>query len=191
MEISRLFALVGSAIARILIFWKVHKNDWLGRLIAGSLATCAFFLVYLFLVSFTMDDSLCSSSSKRQARAANASFLTYIMFSVANRFNFTKSIFDTRLPGFFNASHRYCVPKNDSRVYSNAGLGAGSLMLSYIDLWREIGSKPDSELDDDDWIFLFEDDVDIIPWEILRKFYPKLFLKWSRIGLSQALAGNQ
>lgn len=126
-----------------------------------------------------------------QTPLKNGSYLTYIMFAVPNRFNFTKSVLDTRLPGFFNATHRQCVLYNDSRMYKHAGLGAASLMLSYIDLWREIGSKSDTELADNDWIFLFEDDVDIIPLSILKSFYPKLYLKWSKTGQSKSLGGNR
>ena len=172
------------------ICWKSYRNYWFGRITVGTFFICIILFVYLFIVSPSDDEaSSCPTPAPRQPK--NGSYLTYIMFALSNRLNFTKSVLDTRLPGFFNATHRRCVPHNDSRMYRNGGVGAGALMLSYIDLWREIGAKPDSELADDDWVFLFEDDVDIIPLEILKSFYPKLFVQWSRTGQSQSLAGNE
>lgn len=172
-----------------LILWSTLKDNRFRRFVIGALVTGLVLILCISLFQSPAGSEPCKRTRRHYSRK-NSSYLAYIMSAIPHRLNFTKSVLEARLPGFFNITHRKCVPLNDSRVYKNAGEGAGALMISYIDLWREIGSKPDEELADNDWIFLFEDDVDIIPLDILRKFYSKVYLKWNRHGQSKSLAGS-
>ena len=117
-------------------------------------------------------------------------YLTYIISAVPKRINFTSRILHTKLPGFFNASYRNSVPYNDSRMFKTNGAPAGSLMLTYIDLWREIGSKADNELTDNEWIFIFEDDVDLVPLHILKSFYNHIYTQLNFSDTSYPITGR-
>ena len=86
----------------------------------------------------------------------------------------------------FNIQHKQRVSTNDSWIVSRR---VSSLLLTYIDLWNGIGAKTESELTDDDWIFLFEDDVNIVGFNIIEKFYPQIYAKWNHSNSNNSLAG--
>lgn len=158
------------------------------------LASVAYLCMSRTWISFELCSSKANSTSRVYAYAPrkvknDTGYLTYIISAVPQRLNFTSTVLNTRLPGFFNTHYKLSVPHNDSRIFYKAGIHAASLMLTYIDLWREIGSKPDTELSQNDWVFVFEDDVDIVPIGILKAFYSKVYLHLNGSATSTVLAG--
>ncbi|CAF5177747.1 unnamed protein product, partial [Rotaria magnacalcarata] len=81
-------------------------------------------------------------------------------------------------PGFFNITLKQCVSHNDSRIMGHRQINVGSLLLTHVDIWDEIGSRSDHELGHNDWVFVFEDDVSVVPPEIMKSFYGKIYTAW-------------
>ena len=117
-------------------------------------------------------------------------YLAFIISSMLARFNTTSTNLNSVLPGYFNIQHKQPVSTNDSRIMSGTSVSALSLLLTYIDLWNEIGAKAESELMDDDWIFLFEDDVNIVPLKFIPKLCSELNAKRNHSNLNISLAGS-
>lgn len=129
-----------------------------------------------------------SQSQSRQRRGPP--YLTYIISVSTQRFNRTKNNLESRLPNFFNTKKKQPVSRNDSRMYRNgADENAASLMLTFIDLWDEIGALPNTEYSDNDWVFIFEDDVNVVPNSIIQGFYPKIFAQWNYSNPNTSIAG--
>ena len=105
-------------------------------------------------------------------------YLTYIISSLPQRLNSTMKELKAGLPRFFNINHKLPVPLNDSRILRSGDVHVSSLLLTYVDLWRSFGSRPEAEYRDGDWMFVFEDDVGIVPPHIMKAFYGKIYKKW-------------
>ena len=154
-------------------------------------------VIYILIRQTKVEWKNCPSMSAENSSATpplqignRSPYLGFVVSAVPNRFNFTKSTLNSWLRGIFNLTHRKSVNKTDPRIYGSVGVGAASLMLTYIDLWKEIALKPASELAENDWIFLFEDDVDIVPLVILETFYNRIYMQWNQTNPSIALAGT-
>ncbi|CAF3293188.1 unnamed protein product [Rotaria socialis] len=105
-------------------------------------------------------------------------YLAYIISGIPQRHNSTRKQLRDALPGFFNFNHKQPVSLNDSRILRTVDMKVSSLLLTYIDLWNDIGARSPIELRENDWIFLFEDDVAIIPRRIMKSFYKRIYEKW-------------
>lgn len=123
----------------------------------------------------TLSNRISSSLTRRRGPPYTA----YIISYSDRRFNATLYDITTALPGFFNMSRKQAVSINDSRINRASDLGVSSLLLSHIDVWNEFGSKAASERCDDDWVFVFEDDVGVIPYEIIRNFHTQAYMSWN------------
>lgn len=175
---------------------KSARNENFQRILARLLCTCILLIFYALIDQLLIESKECKmsvanhSSPIRSRKHNGPPYSTYILSAVAKRINFTSRILNTRLPGFFNITYRNCVPYNDSRIFKTSGIAAGSLMLTYIDLWKEIGSKPAEELDENEWVFIFEDDVDLVPLHILKDFYNKIYTTLNFSNVSYPIAGK-
>lgn len=118
-------------------------------------------------------------------------YLTYIMSSSPRRFNFTFGNLQDRVPNYFNVKLKHSVSINDSRIFYTDDIRASSLLLTYVDLWTAFGAQPETEYSDNDWVFLFEDDVDIVPYGIIERFYSKLFAQWNYSESNSSIAGSK
>ena len=154
-------------------------------------------VIYILIKHTQIEWKSCPSISSENSsvipplqKANRSSYPAFIISAVTDRFNFTKSNLNTRLPGFFDVTHRKSVNATDPRIYGSFSFGAASLMLTYIDLWKEIALKPASELAENDWVFLFEDDVDIVPLGIIQGFYNKIYIEWSKTNETKGLTGT-
>ncbi|CAF4471022.1 unnamed protein product [Rotaria socialis] len=105
-------------------------------------------------------------------------YLAYIITSTSPRFNATYTELTTALPKFFKIIRKPSVSHTDSRIVPNNYVRVSSLLLTHIDTWHEIGSKSDHELGENDWVFVFEDDVGIVPPAIMNSFYRKIYTIW-------------
>lgn len=113
----------------------------------------------------------------------------YIISSKDDRFNFTQTNLNKALPNYFDIKRKYSVLHNDTRI-SRFGLPqVSSLLLTYIDLWSEIGKTPKRQLEDNDWVFIFEDDVNILVNEIIQQFHTELFNRWNHTDDQHSLRG--
>ncbi|CAM2707179.1 unnamed protein product [Rotaria socialis] len=124
------------------------------------------------LVTVNNENSLHSKSHRGQP------YLAYIITSTSRRFNSTYTELAIALPGFFNIIRKECVSQNDSRIMGHGQINVASLLLTHVDIWDEIGSRSDHELGQNDWAFVFEDDVSIVPPEIMKGFYGKIYTAW-------------
>lgn len=171
---------------------KIHRNYSISLCISLLLA------INIFLKQTTIERESYPSNTSQNVTATvsklviknNTPYLTFIISAVPARRNFTMTTLNTRLPGFFHAKHWKTVSKTDPRIFQSGGIHAASLMLTYLDLWKDISLKAESELADDDWVFLFEDDVDIVPLGILEAFYNEIYTQWNKTNPSKALAGR-
>jgi hypothetical protein len=98
---------------------------------------------------------------------------------------------NTVLPNYFNIRHKQPVSLNDTRIYKEGHKEILSLSLTYIDLWNDFGARPEAEYTDNDWIFLFEDDVNIVPFTIIQSFHPQLYAKWNCTNPNSSIAGSK
>ncbi|CAF4868591.1 unnamed protein product, partial [Rotaria magnacalcarata] len=112
------------------------------------------------------------------ANSRGTPYLAYIISGIPQRYNSTLMQLRDALPGFFNFNRKQPVSHNDSRILRTGDVKVSSLLLTYIDLWNDIGARSAIELRDNDWIFLFEDDVAIIPRSIIKSFYKTIYEKW-------------
>jgi hypothetical protein len=116
-------------------------------------------------------------------------YLTYILSSVPRRFNFTVKSLTSGLPGFFNINRKQPVSLNDSRIYHHGNPKYSSVLLTYVDLLTDIGSKSEAELTYNDWVFIFEDDANIVPAHVIRTSFGKIYAKWNSSYPYPKLAG--
>lgn len=182
--------------AAIYAGWKSDSTHRFHRLFMILLLVCVVLVIFTRFnqqmlenrssQSFMLNNITQSSSHRKKG----APYLAYIISAIEKRRNFTMNCLNERLPGFFNISHRSAVSHNDSRIVRNGDRQVSSLLLSHIDLWTEFGSKPEAEYADDDWLFIFEDDVDIVPLHIVESFYPNVYKQWTTKNASQALRGK-
>ncbi|CAM4777211.1 unnamed protein product [Rotaria magnacalcarata] len=115
-------------------------------------------------------------------------YLTYIISSIPQRFNSTMKALKTVLPGFFNVKHKEPVPHSDSRILRNGDMNASSLLLTNIDLWSAFAWSSSTDFSDNDWILIFEDDVRIVPPEIMKTFYGETNLTRNHTNSSHIIA---
>ncbi|CAF4596725.1 unnamed protein product [Rotaria magnacalcarata] len=106
-------------------------------------------------------------------------YLAYIITSTSPRFNFTYIELTTALPKFFKIIRKSSVSHNDSRIVRRGDVRVLSLLLTHIDTWHDIESRSDRELGENDWAFVFEDDVAIVPPAIMKSFYGKIYTAWN------------
>ena len=162
------------------------------------IATVFICTVILTNISMTQKDtkickpnlnSIEKSNMSHLHKNRGAPYLAFIISMVPVRFNATHTNLNNVLPGYFNIQHKQPVSTNDSRIISGTSKEALALLLTYIDLWSEIGAKAELELTDDDWIFLFEDDVNTVPFHIIEKFHPQIYAKWNYSNPNSSIAG--
>ncbi|CAF3824585.1 unnamed protein product [Rotaria sp. Silwood1] len=132
---------------------------------------------------------LYNSSSRNIRNSSGPPYLAYIISSIPARFKFTKSNLNNALPNYFNIKKKQSVPYNDSRINFHSSIQFSSLLLTYVDLWNEIGAKPNAELKENDWIFLFEDDVNIVNITLIERFYQQIYAKWKYKDPQHSLKG--
>lgn len=117
-------------------------------------------------------------------------YLAYIISGIPQRYNSTLKQLNDALPDFFRFHHKQPVPHNDSRILRTGDMKVSSLLLTFIDLWNDIGSRPAAQLHDDEWVFFFEDDVGIVPSHIMKSFYSKIYEKWNYGNPNPSLASR-
>lgn len=137
-------------------------------------------IIFVKMFKSVKDWNACELSIVTEIKTVRSSkyhgppYLAYIISSVPGRFNPTLNNLNTILPGFFKIKIREPVLQNDSRIPSRVEASVGSLLLTNIDLWSELGWNSASTLNDKDWIFIFEDDVRIAPLPMIESFYGKI-----------------
>jgi len=133
-----------------------------------------------------------NSTSPHTRPARGPPYPTYIISISPNRYNRTRNNIETMVPNLFNIQIKHPVSRNDSRMYTNGvDPGASSLMLTFIDLWTDFGAQPESAYSDNDWMFIFEDDVNVVPYSIIQGFYPKIFAQWNYNSSNSSIAGRK
>lgn len=131
-----------------------------------------------------------TSTTSYSSKSRPPPYLTYIISNIPRRFNFTLKNLQTALPNYFDIKHKQSVSLNDSRIFRNNDQSASSLLLTYIDVWRDFGARPEAEYSDGDWMFLFEDDVNVVSTDLIRNIYPKIYAKWNYTNSNTSLAGE-
>lgn len=112
-----------------------------------------------------------STNVSTVSRNQSSPYLAYIIAFTEKRFNATFQDLTAALPGFFKIQRIQSVSHNDSRLIGAGDMQVASLLLTHISIWNEIGSKPDTEVAENDWVFVFEDDVNVVPINIMRDFH--------------------
>lgn len=134
---------------------------------------------------------LSDKNSSQLRRRRGPPYLTYIISISIPRYNRTRNNIEVPVPKFFNIKRRLPVSRNDSRMYrNNVDEAAASLMLTFIDLWGDFAAQSDSEYSENDWMFIFEDDVNVVPNSIIAGFYPKIFPRWNYTNPNTSIAGT-
>ena len=176
-------------------FCKPGNKHWFLLILFGTLLVCLILAMnyrcnrWIYEVPRTRANfkgELRSSLTKTKSRP----YLAYIINGVPRRENFTQNILKKRLPGIFNIVKRTAVPHNDTRVVRHGDKHVSALLLTHIDLWTEFGSKLETEYSDHDWVFIFEDDVDIVPPNIAETFYQDASISKRNRTESRLLTGN-
>ncbi|CAF1416860.1 unnamed protein product, partial [Didymodactylos carnosus] len=108
----------------------------------------------------------------------------YVLSSVPARYSFTVSNIEKALPGYFKFEHFQAIPFNDTRI--NGNVRQSSNLLSHIDMWLNLSSRSDHEYGDNDWCFVFEDDVNIVD---LKNHFPHIYSKWNYSNPHHSLRG--
>ncbi|CAF3191257.1 unnamed protein product [Rotaria socialis] len=101
-------------------------------------------------------------------------YLAYVITSTHRRFNSTYKQLTNALPRFFNIIRRQSVSHNDSRIMGHAQVNVLSLILTHISVWDEIGSKSENELGENDWVFVFEDDIGVVTAPLVKFIYKRI-----------------
>ena len=183
-------------LTNLFMFWRMERQKRFYRVFSGIV------LFSIMLVTLISMNSSCKTIQDHEVLSVNKfnitisikkrgpPYLTYIVSAIPKRFNSTMTNLQGKMPGFFNIHHKQSVSYNDSRILRTGDMKVSSLLLTYVDLWSYFGSRPDNEFTDTDWIFLFEDDVDIVPLSIIERFHPKLYAKWNYSSPNHSLAGR-
>ncbi|CAF4063522.1 unnamed protein product [Rotaria magnacalcarata] len=101
-------------------------------------------------------------------------YLAYIITSTDRRFNSTYKELTNALPRFFNIICKQSVLHNDSRIMGHGQVNVLSLILTHISIWDEIGSRSENELGENNWVFVFEDDIGVVTATAVRRLYRKI-----------------
>lgn len=107
-------------------------------------------------------------------------YSAYIIAHTEKRFNATFDNLTNALPGFFNIQRIQSMSYNDSRIAGAGDLRVASLLLTHINIWNEFGSKSDTDVGENDWVFVFEDDVGVIPISIMKRIYRPIYKSFAR-----------
>lgn len=169
---------------------RLHRSFMALVLICGAVVIYTRCNEQLFRRSENQTFMLNNITQNISKRRPGAPYLAYIISAVEKRRNFTMNCLKERLPGYFKIIQKSAVPHNDSRIVKNGDKQVSALLLAHIDLWTEFGSKPEAEYLDDDWFFIFEDDVDIVPTHIINQFYPTIYQQWLSNNSVNPLRGN-
>jgi hypothetical protein len=175
----------------------METQQRLYRVFSGIVLICIMLAMYVNMNSSwtTLPDrkmvNVNESSTALPIQKRGPPYLAYVVSAIPKRLNSTIKNLQEKIPGFFDIRHKQSVSYNDSRILRTGDMKVSSLLLSYIDLWSYFGSRPECEFTDNDWIFLFEDDVDIVPMSIIERFHPKLYEKWNYSSPSHSLAGRK
>jgi hypothetical protein len=179
----------------------IYKNDsikcTLRRRFIGILLVCIALIIYINMNTLqkqfnTCKPSLLNYSTVSHLRESRGPpYLAFIISATTRRFNATFVNLNTALPGHFILKRKEIVSHNDSRIFRTGDRQVSSLLLTYVDLWHDFGARPEAEFTDNDWIFLFEDDVNIVPNHIISSFHPKLYAKWNYTNPNSSLAGSK
>ena len=178
------------------MFWCVTKKHRYYPIFGGI-----FLIIMMLVMHISMNPpwtishdhkmlNLTKSNFSKPIRKRGPPYLTYIVSAISKRLNSTMKNLHEKMPGFFNIHHRKSVSFNDSRILRSGDMKVSSLLLTYVDLWSYFGSRPESEFADNDWMFLFEDDVDIVPMSVIESFQPKLSPKWNHSSPNHCLEGR-
>lgn len=156
--------------------WKNDENRRFHRLFIGILSVCIILIIFANVNQLRKKSIHCKYPSihlkgSLLGKRRGPPYLTYIISNLPKRLNLTRTSLISRIPFYFNIHHRQPVPHDDLRIRQHGDMNMSSLLLTYVDLWSEFGWKKTDEYNDNDWIFIFEDDVDIVPREIIEKFY--------------------
>lgn len=183
-------------LTNLFMFWRMETQQRFYRVFSGIVFVSIMLGMLISMNSSwtTFQDHKVLSGNKFNttisSKRRSPPYLTYIVSATPKRLNSTMTNLQDKMPGFFNIHHKQSVSFNDSRILRTGDMKVSSLLLTYVDLWSYFGSTPDNEFTDNDWIFLFEDDVDIVPMSIIERFHPKLYARWNYSSPNHSLAGR-
>ena len=167
---------------------------------AGILLLCIALIIYINVSLLKLQEKkfnncipspLIKSTASHLRKSRGPPYLAYIISSTQRRFNFTLVNLNTVLPNYFNIKQKQSVSHNDSRIFRNSDPQVSSLLLTYIDLWSDFGARSEAEFTDNDWMFLFEDDVNIVHPKIIESFHPQIYAKWNYSNPNSSIAGSK
>lgn len=178
------------------MFWCVIKKQRYCPILSGITLIGMILVMYVSMDSpwkLSHDRSMLNLTKPNFSKPIGkrgSPYLTYIVSAIPKRLNSTMKNLHEKMPGFFNMQHKKSVSFNDSRILRSGDMKVSSLLLTYVDIWSYFGSRPENEFTDNDWIFLFEDDVDIVPMSLIESFQPKLYPKWNHSSPNHYLEGR-
>jgi hypothetical protein len=183
------------------LYDNIFKNDFnnctLRRRFTGILLIIIALMIYINMSKLQKKSNPCktflvvNSTARHLRESRGPPYLAFIISSSPRRFNATLINLNTALPGYFNIQHKQPVSHNDSRILRHGDKQVSSLLLSYIDMWRDFGAKPEVEFTDNDWVFLFEDDVNVASVSLIKSFNPQIAVKWNISNPHTLLAGSK
>ena len=174
-----------------------YTNATRRRYFIGILLACIALIIYTNVSKWQGQVNNCELFPQNNSTVSHLSknhgppYLAFIISPMPKRLNATLTNLQTVLPGYFNIKHKQSVPFTDSRIVLKGDKYASSLLLSFIDIWTDLGAKSEAELKDNDWIFIFEDDVNIVSMDVIQRFYPQIYAKWNYSNPNTSIAGSK
>lgn len=132
----------------------------------------AFGIIKYGVVGHTIYCKMTKSSFAIARTIYGPPYLAFIVSPSFDRYYSAKQNLEQALPGYFKIEHFRSVSLKDPRIERSDNSKKKSLLLSFADMWLNVSSR--FEYDENDWIFLFEDDVNIVNIKEISLIYSKL-----------------
>lgn len=119
----------------------------------------------LTITPLTSESDLITTTN-HTATTPTPTYAAYIISLNTTRYEFSRRNLERHFPNFFHFHLVSPVPLTDVRMKNWRARTPYAMymsgMLTYMDLWMELGSgKSTKHLDDNTWFFIFEDDVNV------------------------------
>lgn len=166
------------------------------RMISTSLIILIITMMHIKLYQWQKEPNYCGSTLISNAHLRDTKnlykspYLAYIISRNPENYEMVKNKLETRLPGFFKIYKKDMVEKNDTRMPDHLDINLMSLLFSHVDVWDHVGATSDEEIGENQWIFLFTDDVDIISMNAIDGFYSDIYDRWKHGDRKHSLEGT-